>query len=54
MPFGSYNYGLANDPRAPRFFQRLLMRHFKAAFLNNPPKYTNAAPARPTIWGGWS
>ncbi len=40
VPFGSYNYGLANDPRAPRFFQRLLMRHFKAAFLNNPPSYT--------------
>jgi len=40
VPFGSYYYGLSNDPRAPRFFERLLKRHFKAAFLNNPPTYT--------------
>jgi len=40
VPFGSYNYGLSNDPRAPKYFQRLLTRNFKAVFLNNPPSYT--------------
>ena len=53
MPFGYYGYGHPNDPRAPRFFERLLTRNFKAAFLNNPPTYTKPEPAA-TTWGGWS
>ena len=40
VPFGSYYYGLSNDPRAPKYFQQLLTENFKAVFLNNPPTYT--------------
>jgi biofilm PGA synthesis lipoprotein PgaB len=43
VPFGSYGEGLTNDERIPPYFRRLLMRHFKAVFLVDPPQYTTPA-----------